>query len=63
MYKISAWPNGRVTYHHYLAICWNIFRVLKTSPTPSFFNVPRSKMAVTFLKIRQSAGNQLLHKM
>lgn len=31
-----AWPNDRVTYHNYLAICWNIFRVLKTSPTPSF---------------------------
>ena len=36
MYKINAWPDGKVTYHFYLAVCWNIFRVLKTSPTPSF---------------------------
>ena len=63
MYKISAWPDGKVTYHFHLAVCWNIFRVLKTSPYFVIFNEPRSKMAVTYLKIRQSAGNRLLHKM
>ena len=36
MFKISAWPDGKVTYHFYPAVCWDIFRVLKTSPTSSF---------------------------
>lgn len=35
--RIKAWPGDKVTFHFYLAICWNIFRVLNTSPTPSFF--------------------------
>ena len=61
MYKNNAWPGDKVTYHFYLAVCWNIFRVLKTSLYSVILNVPRRKMAVTFLKIRQSAGNLLLH--
>ena len=36
MYKNNAWPGDKVTYHFYLAVCWNILRVLQASTTPSF---------------------------